>query len=385
MMNMLPYVMFFFIFFLMANFDVFNINLNKKSRKRVYIIALVLMVLFAGLRWFNVPLNPEPGVYIIFDYSAYEHVYNNPLSLSNFNKEFIGSDNYIRGMDPGYVFISSFFSRYIFTDDNLFFLLLSFVTVLLFAKGLKRNNITYGMFIVFFAFITRLYFQYNFIMMRQAIAMSIVWWAIPLILERKFWKFFLFCILGGLFHFTAFLFIIVYFLPRFKFSNTFLICILPTLLILSVLGVTDRVLMALMEYGLGFVGLGEKAVAYLSSDLYTKGINTLNFLEMVPFLYFAIKYRQDITSTENGRFFFNLFIFYIIFMLITMNLMVLVRISSYYLYSYFFIISFAFKRIKLYGNRVIYGYAFMIYFFVYGIRFIYSNFSYFGYHIFFLN
>ncbi|MEG0467816.1 MAG: EpsG family protein [Mucinivorans sp.] len=385
MMSILPYIALFFVFFLMSNFDIWNIKLNQRSKRWMYFCALALMVLFAGCRWFNVPLNPEPGVWIIFDYTAYETVYDNPLSITNFFSDWLDSGNIAKSMDPGYVFISSFFSNYIFTNANLFFLTLSLFTVVVFAKGLNRNHINYGIFIILFIFLTRLYFQYNFIMMRQAVAMSIVWWAIPFIHKKQFWKFTLFCILGGLFHFTAFLFVIVYFLPRFQFSNKFLLICLPILFAFSLLGITDFVILKILSTGLGSIGLDDKINAYIGNELYSRGINPLNFVEIVPFLYFAIKYRVSMCATQEGKFFFNLFILYIVFMIITMNMMALTRISSYYLYSIFFIVSFAFKEIRLLGNRVIYGYAFIIYFFIYGVRFINANFPAYGYHLFFLN
>ncbi|MEG1955929.1 MAG: EpsG family protein, partial [Mucinivorans sp.] len=155
MAPILPYVALFFVFFLMANFDIWDIKLNKRSKQWVYFFALALMVLFAGFRWFNVPLNPEPGVWQIFDYTGYENVYDNPLSLTNFISDFASSDNVAKSMDPGYVFISSLFSRYVFSDANLFFLLLSLFTVVVFAKGLNRNHINYGIFIILFIFLTR--------------------------------------------------------------------------------------------------------------------------------------------------------------------------------------------------------------------------------------
>lgn len=385
MMTILPYLTFFFVFFLMANFDVCEINLNRKSRKLLYLLALALMILFAGFRWFDYPLNSEPGVWKIFDYSAYEHVYYNGPSLGNFIAEFASSDAYVKSMDIGFVYISSFFSHFIFSNANLFFLLISFVTVILFSKGLSRNHINYGIFVVLFIFLTRFYFQYNFIMMRQAIAMAIVWWAIPFVIERKFWSFFLLCAIGAIFHFTALLFVIVYILPKFNFSNKFLLILLPVLLALSIVGVTDKILLLFIVKGLSIIGLGDKVATYIGSDMYSKGINPLNFLEIAPFLYFAIKYRIAMCSTEYGRFFFNLFVLYVVFLLVFMNFMALTRISSYYLYSILFIVSFTIERMKLYSNRAIYRYLFMMYFFIYGVRFIYANFSVLGYRIFFLN
>lgn len=384
MITVLPYLLLFFLFFVFANFDIWKLKLNNRSYKGAYWFLLTTLILFAGFRWFNVPL--EQGErFIIFDYSAYEYAYNNPVPLDNFFAHFISSNNYIRNMDIGYVWVSSFFSIYLIDNPNLFFLIISLFTIIVFAKGLKRNNINNAIFLILFIFLTRLYFQYNFIMMRQAIAMAISWWAIQYIVDRKLWKFFVCCMFAGVFHFTGFLFLIAYILPKLKFSNKFLLYTMFPLFILTIAGITDKILLSILETSLGLFGIGSKMASYVSAGLNSRGINPLNYLEIAPFLYFAIKYRTQMHESKQGRFFFNMFIFYIYFMITTMHFMSLTRISSYYIYSFFFIISYAFDKIKIYNNRVIYGYAFSIYFMLYGIRFILSNFSSYGYHIFFLN
>lgn len=380
-----PYILLFFVFFLMAQFDIWSIKLNKNSQQGMYFFSLALMVFFAGCRWFNVPLNPEPGVWQIFDYTSYEYTYDNALPLSNFISNYVNAEPFIKSMDIGYVFVSSFFSLYIFSDANCFFLMVSFVTITILAFGFKRNHIKNSLFVILFIFLTRLYFQYNFIMIRQAISMVVVWWAMPYITQQKFWKFFFFCILGGLFHFTALLFVISYFFPKINFSNKFLMCIIPIFLILSVSGLADKIFLMAIEQGLMYVGLGEKGAAYIGNGIYKNGINPLNFLEMMPFLYFALKHRIDMCQTPEGKLFFNMTVFYVLFMIITMNFLFLVRFSSYYIYAFFYVINVAYSKVKIYENRVIYGYAFMLYFFLYGVRFINANFYSTGYNLFFLN
>ena len=221
--------------------------------------------------------------------------------------------------------------------------------------------------------------------MRQALTMAICWWAIPLIHKRRFWQFSLFCCLGGLFHFTGFLFIAVYFLPKINFSKNFLLIVIPVLFIISLSGLTDKLILILMEHGGYFFGFEDKIANYISGNKYSRNINPLNFLEIAPFLYFAIKYRKDMCRTENGSFFFNMLVLYVLFMILTMNFPALIRISSYYIYSFFYIINFLFKRTKIYSNRIIYGYAFSTYFLVYGIRLLSKMRIANEYNLFFLN
>lgn len=380
--NILPYFIFFAIMLLIASLDVWSIRLNQKSRFYVLGFSFAMLALIAGLRWFDVPLMTFDGTWQIFDYSAYEYTFDNPMSLDNFIDDFKQASIYTQSMDPGYVYLSSIFSNYITNDANIFFLIMSIITVWLFISGLKRNHITYAIFLIIFIYFCRLYYQYNFIMMRQAIAMSIAWWAIPFVIQRRL-RFFIFhCLLAGLFHFTGFLFVIVYWLPRFKFSNKFLAWTIPILLILGVSGLTSKLIMLILEQGLSMVGMGDKVSAYLLNSTYARGINPLNFVELAPFLYFGIRYREKICETPNGKFFFNLLILYTVFMLVTMNFMALTRISSYYIYSFLFIFNFVYGKIKLYGNKVLIGYAFCAYFFLYGMRFIEANFIALGYNTF---
>lgn len=383
---MTVYLFFFAIMLVIAGIDIWNIKFNVASRTYWYYIVVVLLICIAGCRWFDFELRNQDGTWNIFDYSAYEYTYHEPLSLGwNFFSDYLSTVNYTRGMDPGYVYVSSFFSRYITDNANLFFLFISVLTVCFFVNGLKRNHILYGIFIILFIYFCRLYFQYNFIMMRQAVALAIAWWGIPFVINRKFPAFLIICLLAGFFHFTGFLFIIVYWLPKFNFSNKFLLYTIPLLTILSLSGLTYRFMLFMMEHVLTAIGFTDKIAAYIGSDMYSRGINPLNFIELAPFFFLGIKYRSEMSQTPEGKFFFNLLILYTFFMLLTMDFMALTRISSYYIYSFFYIFSFAYRRIKIYENRVLIGSVFCCYFLIYGIRFVYANFSSLGYHLFFLN
>lgn len=384
-MNMILYFLFFLIMLLIASFDLFSLPLNTRSKVYLVGVASIILICVAGFRWFDVPLVTFDGTWQIFDYSAYEYAYNNPLSLGiNFFTDLAYSNVYIKSMDPGYIYISSFFSHYVVNDANIFFLILSIVTIILFVSGLKRNQITNYLFIILFIYFCRLYFQYNFIMMRQAISMSIAWWAIPYILNHKFKQFAICCLIAGLFHFTGFLFLVVYWLPKFKFKNKLLMWLLPTLFILGITGLTTEIILSTLKVLLGTIGMEDKVAAYLLNDTYSRGVNPLNFIELSPFLYCGVRYRKEICETKNGQFFFNLLILYAIFMLLTMNFMAFTRISSYYLYSFLYITAFGLGKIKIPIHRGAVGYLLCLYFLFYGLRFVSSNFSALGYHFFFI-
>jgi len=377
----LPYIVIIAFFFILVNIDILNIRLNKMSYKMLHCVAIVIMILFTGLRWEKIERDKE-----IIDYSGYVYIYNKPMSSGIiFFSEYLSSDDYHRNFDPGFVYLSSFFRNYLFNSPNLFFLLISLVTIILFAKGLKRNEIQYGILLIFFVYLTRLYFQYNFILIRQGLALVICWWAIPLINERRFWKFSFFCCLAGLMHFSGFVFIVAYFLPKFQFSNKFIIVGLPILFIFSITGITNNAIIFLAEHIGTFIGQSDKVGVY-TRGIYSQSPSPLYFLEMLPFFYFAMKYKEDICKTSTGKFFFNMLIFYIMFSILTMGFMGLMRFSIYYIYSFFFIISYMLKNTKIYGNRIIYGYAFCVYFLMFGVRYfliwprIFSE-----YHIFLLN
>ena len=104
--NILPFLLLIFFFFLCAFIDIGQIKIKNIPKKGIVSILWICLALFAGCRWSSAKLI-ELGV---FDYGAYKYVYEEALDISNFWNEYLISDNYFKGMDLGYLFISSFFS-----------------------------------------------------------------------------------------------------------------------------------------------------------------------------------------------------------------------------------------------------------------------------------
>ena len=376
--GMYPMYLVMMIFIILAECDIFDVPLNRRSKHRLYSFLVFILIVFAGCRYYEWP----SGV-VIFDYGTYEYAYNHPVPLGDFINEYSSLQGGMGSLDPGYVFISSFFSLYVFDSPNLFFLLVSIVSILLLVQGFRKNNIRSGLLLVLFVFLERVYFQYNFIMMRQGIAMAIAWWGLEYVVDRKFRKFLIVCILAGLFHFSGFLFIAAYWLPKLNFSAKFMIIVFPILFICGITGATKLIILNAAELSLSVVGL-ERLMFYLASEEWAKTINPLNFIEIMPFLYIALKYKREIISTKQGKLFFNMLIFYITFLLIIMNFMGLIRLSSYYIYPYFFLLSFLYSRLHLRGNKIIIGQFLIIYFVIYGVRLCLNYFPGLNYQLFFL-
>lgn len=375
-----PFILFLLYFWALSFFDSCPSTINSQTRKSILIYSWILLALFAGCRWSDADLNSLG----IFDYGAYKHVYDNSLDISNFYIEYLLSDNYVKSMDVGYVFLSSFFRNYTAISPNLFFLLINCLSIVLLYKGFKRNKISSIPFLIISIYACRLYFQYNFIMMRQALAMAIVWYSIPYIINRKIWKFILSCIVAALLHFSAIFFLSVIFFRKNIFpSSKSIICIFSILFLLGFLGITDSFINLIIQNFTNILGLNARFSFYMEADAYKRGINLLNFVEILPFIYLALQYRNNLHQSKYGLLFFNMLIFYTVFLLLTMNFSALTRISSYFIYSYFFILSFCWKYIRA-RDKVIFGSVLSSYFLIYGIRFALANFKDIIYSPFFL-
>ncbi len=375
-------VLFVLVFLLFALFDVFGVKIKKTQHGLVLGLLLLGMVLFAGGRWST---RSTPDSHRIFDYAAYKYVFDNPLSVVSFGDAYVSSDNYIRSMDPGYVFLSTLFSK-IFPNVHVWFLLYSLTTILFFYGALRRGKMIRYIFVVLFIYIARLYFQYNFIMMRQALAMAILWWSISYVGARRFWKFLLCVIFASMQHFTASVFLIVYWLPRFRLSNRFIYGSLGITFAMMVLGFWDMIIQGGIQVLLSALGLDARLSGYiLDIQEGNAGMNVLNLLEIQPFFYFAMIYKKQMEESQEGHIFFNMFILYVFLLLIVIHFMPLARITSYFIIPYLYIAHTALSATDNRNNRILIWSIILGYFMIYAIRFIIANFTNNGYGFFMFN
>ena len=128
-----------------------------------------------------------------------------------------------------------------------------------------------------------------------------------------------------------------------------------------------------------------KYVSYIQDE--SSGGNLLNYIECLPFIIIAFKYKKEITADKNGNLFFNMFIFYMFIIGFALISSVAMRITSYFIYPFFFFVSWINQYKRTTSLTKIMNYVWLCYFMIYGIRLLgnYSTTSDYPYKIFFFN
>ena len=377
--NHVIYICLYCFFSICALLDIWPIKIQYRQKIILLTCSAGILCLFAGCRWFDVSVGNE-----IFDYAAYEYAFTHPLDLKDFSYSYQNADNYIRGMDPGYLFISSIFARYLCANANVFFLLVSILTVYFLVKGFQNNQLNRYIFLLLYIYVTRLYIQYNFIMMRQALAMSIVWWAFAYISKNQNRKFILSCLIAAAIHMSAVIALLALFLNKVKFSLKCCI-VLIGISICAAIALPNLLEVVLTHMGAIAPLIMAKYLSYIQEA--SSGGNILNYVECLPFLVIAFKYKNEITADQKGNLFFNMFIFYMFIIGFALVSSVAMRITSYFIYPFFFLTSWLnqHKRTTLLTKGL--NYVWLCYFMIYGIRLFgnYHTTSDYAYKIFFLH
>lgn len=369
--NVIPFIAFVLIFWLISQFDVFCISISSLQRRFLLLVALCLLIIFAGCRWSAYEVGYDLNV---FDYGTYKNIYNSPLNILNFWEEYSSSNFEIKAQEPGYVFYSSLCHVFLGNNFNVYLLFTNFILIVLFYKSLINNEIKNCYLLLFFFFASRLYLQYNFILLRQAISISIIWfWGFPYVVEKKYVKYCLVVFFASLFHFTALISLLALFFNR-KINAKLFICLIAISIFISITGLADRMLLLLMQSGVSMIGvsdgIGEKLAKYISDDESRK-LNILTFVEAIPFGYIAMKFKNELCSTRWGRFYHNMFYIFILLLALTMNFGFLTRACQYFMFSYFFLLAFYFQIKKVNSHKKIFLFVLSFYFLVYSIRYIF--------------
>ena len=149
----------------------------------------VFLVLFAGLRW-NVGL--DFGTY----QAGYETVKAGNLNIS---------------AEPSLVFL-----LYFAPSLTIVFLVYAFFSVNYTVKYLQKNSVYF--FVSLLLFFANIYLRYDMGIMRQGLALAITLYSIKYAEKREFAKFVLCVFLAAIFHSSALMFLVIYFVVDKRFS-----------------------------------------------------------------------------------------------------------------------------------------------------------------------
>lgn len=153
------------------------------KRKLFWNISLLVVSLFAGLRYF-----------VGIDYEAYTFIFNS----------IVGSQ-----IEPAFRLIN-FIIFLLGLNVQFVFLISSLITFSLFYKGIKRNssNVVLSIFLLLFCG----FFIESLNIIRQYIAISIFFYSIRYIIEKNLLKYSVLIVLATSFHYSAIFLIFAYFL-----------------------------------------------------------------------------------------------------------------------------------------------------------------------------
>lgn len=133
-------------------------------------------------------------------------------SFINLNASWDGIRGMIAGdaKDKGFTVLAMLFKMYVSKDYHFWFLFVAAIESMLIVNVLKREAVSFLDACLLF-FVTALYFNY-FSMMRQWIAVSIVFWGSRFIKSKKLFLFIILCVFAAQFHNSAYFMLFAYFI-----------------------------------------------------------------------------------------------------------------------------------------------------------------------------
>lgn len=360
--NVLPFFCFIIFFFVLSFLDIKHISYHSKVGLAVYSIAVFVLICFAGCRWSPWTVGGQSW---IFDYDTYHTVFDEALPLKGFFSNYADATSDIKQMDIGYLLWNSVAHLIVGDNYNLFLLLTNAILIFLLLKSFVRNNITNGIFFILFFYASRLYLQYNFILIRQAIALVIVWYAFRYLVQNNLKRYYFFVLIAVSFHFSAIICLFFPLIKKLKFKDSWYFTILVVLLAIGLLGISGQIIESVLNISLSAVGIpvADRLIKYLELE---GGSNILNFVEALPFFYIAKTNRKELLSSTEGRLYHNMLYCFILLMAVTMNLSFFTRFWQYMIISYFYLLSYYHGKTR---NRDIF-FLLSFYCLVYSVRYI---------------
>ena len=331
---MLPYL-------LLLSFIMFWIFLEKKSLNRdAFWVPFFALVLFASFR--NYLVGTDTGTYI--------KNFVNQLDYNYFS--------FRDGVELGYQLIEYFLLRITHNYFWLFFVT-SFIVVFCYLYIFRKNSKDYITSV--FIFITLGTYTFFFNGLRQGLAMAVFAFAIPYLITRNFYKYFLICIFASFFHTTALLMVPFYLLVNLNFK------------LLYKLVATFFGSFILSKYLIAYIAsTNERYESYTQTSENSGGLLTLGFYVIMLVILYISSYIYKIKDKE----FIQIFAFYALGVTFMIPIALLEsnpsgpqRLLPYFTWTLALILPFLYKKIN---NNYIYIASFvlgLIYFYLTTSRF----------------
>ncbi len=271
---------------------------KKSYMKNIWLFcAALVLICVAGLRY-----------YVGTDYGAYYHMIEHPFD----NLSIL-----IKTLDePGFAVMGKLLSRYTSDGAVFIFVTAAFTMGAILYETYKYTD-TYVFSSLLIIFIGVWHGSFNGV--RQYFAAAIICLGHRFILDKKFWKYLLYVFIAFLFHKSAIVMIVLYFILRNKIN-------IKNLLILTVGSI---ILLYNYEFIFSFVGTLKDETLDITDAYMTNQVNILRIIvNMVPAIFCLVLYNNSQKDKEQ-TFHLNILITYALLSVVGMNSPYLSRVNIY--------------------------------------------------------
>lgn len=194
---------------------------NQRNRN---VIPLALFLLFLSL---FVGFSDMFGGY---DRYIYGEVFDSIADITTKHGSYVDSGSFLFfNGEYGYTVLNIIISFYT-ANRYIFILSITLIIYLMLFIDLKRYTENYPFALILFM---GLWFFFSFTYLRQVLGATVAWLGVKYVIERKPIKFFVVCLIAFSLHNSAIIFLPLYFVPRRKFSVSFVVFIMIAALILG--------------------------------------------------------------------------------------------------------------------------------------------------------
>ncbi len=320
----------YFLLFLIPFFFIFLDKENEEPNYWCYFILLIIASLFSGLR-------DMIGGYDIFIYGqVYEASIEGILNYKPFEK----------GYELYNVFLKNFSN-----DRQFLFLVTAFLISFLHFRVLKKYSplLYFSLFLLFCKF-----YIMSFVYLRQCLAMGIIWFSIPYILKKQYFKVFLILLTTYFFHKSSIVFIPLVFIANKKFKNVNLFFIITAVLIIGLSPLSQFIITSMSD------SIDDTKISKYASI--NNDVNLFYLLEILILSMLLLKFKDDFYKKKLGRLILNGVFIYIILNTISLINASFIRFGWYYYILVILFLTYIYTYIKEKKYKNLYKLLVVLYF-----------------------
>lgn len=237
--------------------------------------------------------------------------------------------------EPGYLFLNYLFSKFEYGYYYVFFFA-AFITYYFVFKAIKQIQV--DSFLAFFAIFTLGFLITCNDQVRQGIAMALFFYSLKFVVKENFIKYSSCLLIASLFHYTALLFIPLYFLFKLKFELKWYVwfILICAFYILSLSGffysIMSKLIVMIPYYG----ELYMTKLKFLEQEQLSSGFGLLFVVLNGLYVSFLLNIKFSRTSSQN--LYIKIYLLGILLFIVSNGFMLPERISFYFLYTNIFVI-----------------------------------------------